>query len=46
MLLIRIKVKGKRVQVIGFFSGEKWLDEIGMNTDHVFKGLDLVGLTT
>lgn len=45
MFLIRIKVKGKRVQVIGFFSGEKWLDEIGMNTDHVC-GLDLVGLTT
>lgn len=46
MFLIRIKVKGKRVQVIVFFSGEnKWLGEIEMNTVHICKGLDLVSLT-
>lgn len=31
--------------MIGFFSGEKWLDETQMNTDHIFKGLNFVDLT-
>lgn len=39
-------VRGKKTQVIVFFSGGKWLDEIGINTDHIFRGLDLVDLTT
>lgn len=36
MILIRIKkMKGNKVQMTGFFSGEKWLDEIGTKRPHL-----------